>query len=131
MWSRSRDRQAIFQFLRVQGSDEAAIVQVRQLSMALALVSQLGSEDEHVKEWLGLPSESYFFRLPILYFSPFNDLISQGDSRALIVLYLSYNAALLLARPDREWWLRRRASIMVKLIRHELGARGIDADKTY
>jgi hypothetical protein len=70
--------------------------------------------------------ERYFLSFPLLCFGPFLDLILNGDSRALVVLYHIYRAARLLLATQDSWWATKRSAIMERFIGMELKARGLE-----
>jgi hypothetical protein len=70
--------------------------------------------------------ERCFLSFPLLTYRPFNDLISQGDSRALVVLYFFYRGIRTVTLKLRNsWWAEKRAVVMEGILRHELQTRGI------
>ncbi|SPO04535.1 uncharacterized protein DNG_07220 [Cephalotrichum gorgonifer] len=90
------------------------------------------SEGSHlgVSEVLGAQAyseiERCFLAFPILCYRPFCNLVVDGDSRALAVLYHVYRSArVLLGGPKGVWWAIERSEAMEVALGRELKRRGL------
>ncbi|KJR83647.1 uncharacterized protein SPSK_04417 [Sporothrix schenckii 1099-18] len=65
------------------------------------------------------------FLFPVLSGNLLRNLVSQDDSRALILLGHFYRAARILLTSQSAWWARQRSTIMEETILKELATRGL------
>ncbi|OQU95254.1 hypothetical protein CLAIMM_01487 [Cladophialophora immunda] len=70
--------------------------------------------------------EQLIYGFPILCCGPFTELMTQGDSRALLLLVHFYRAARVLLDSRRCWWASARSGVMEGLILRELESRGLE-----
>ncbi|KAK3379460.1 hypothetical protein B0T24DRAFT_522049 [Lasiosphaeria ovina] len=69
----------------------------------------------------------YVMTFPMICFGSFLPLITNGDSRGLVVLFHIYRVVRQLLPPaDDNWWCRRRTEVMEAAIGCELRARGLE-----
>ncbi|KAK0722845.1 hypothetical protein B0T26DRAFT_237047 [Lasiosphaeria miniovina] len=69
----------------------------------------------------------YVMTFPMICFGSFLPLITEGDSRGLVVLFHIYRVVRQLLPPaDENWWCRRRTEAMEAALRCELRARGLE-----
>jgi hypothetical protein len=100
-----------------------AVVADRVATLLHASQLAAGSElDQVTREEL----ERSFLTFPILCYRPFCDLVAEGDSRALAVLYLVYKSGrAIMGASGAPWWAARRSEIMEVALEKELERRGL------
>lgn len=103
----------------------------RRISVILALIppeGEIGNSTPPLPRSRLYDSQRYFYVFPTLCCGSFRPLITQGDSRALIILHHTYRAARRLSQIEETWWAGRRAVAMERLTLLELHARGLSAE---
>ncbi len=102
---------------------------VRRISPLLCCVSSDSASNEPMLPDIGLLEgdiEQLVYGFPILCCGPFAELITDGDPRALVLLYHLYRTARIALSPGRCWWAHARSSVMEKLIFQELKSKELD-----